>query len=502
MKRMFLAFLCLALLAGCSQNEGACFVSLRLSVEKSIESSRMDAVAYHRYTAYRSSVFPTDEGVVEDAELLVKDGVASIGRITQGRWTFTVRAYSERDALLYEGSATVYVGASDVSVPIVLSQRKGESGFVDVDVTALKTTQKAPSLVAIWESYDGEVKGSNALWDVSDEGTYWRFSGRLTIEASRCLLTMSVFSETKDASSCTDLMVVGGDTTHVTGFLNPGSDVQGFIRVEGPNVVRGALECTTAMEPGKACTFKWTNLGCQVTHYVWAVDGEVQSSTGPVMTFVPPTWGNYTIVCIASNDDGETGRAVYGIGSDGTSWTILGRGILKDLGEDYGTYAFSEDGTMCMRLSGRGGRYLAFGGCIEGAGIEGNPSIMWAPYVDGLELTEALGTSSTSGAGNTLLLVGRDSSLTSHQSGGRRWISLGAAFSRLEGKGLYIPSYDEMLLVVQGVNEGRLDVPDGSWWTSTDSGETAWAMVVSEGSATMTRLSKTAEAGLLYVRVV
>ena len=139
---------------------------------------------------------------------------------------------------------------------------------------------------------------------------------------------------------------------------------------------------------------------------------------------------------------------------------------------------------------------------MSGSGTEEDPSIMWAPYVDGSELTEALGTSSTSGSGNTLLLVGKDSSLTSHQSGGKRWISLGAAFSRLEGKGLYIPSYDEMLLVVQGVNEGRLDVSDGSWWTSTDSGDTAWAMVVSGGSATMTRLSKTAEAGLLYVRVV
>lgn len=493
--------LLLILLVGCTDESA--FVKVRLSVQKSIEATPMDSVSYYTYSARRTSDYPTDQGKIENQILLIKDGVAEIGYLTQGRWTFTVQAWSSRDTLLYEGSNTVYVGVNDIDVPIILTQHKGEFGFVHVEVTTLKTSEKAPSLVAIWKSYDESKSGSNALWTVKDNGPHWTYTGDFTVEENRYLLTLSVFSTTKDASSVTDMMVVGSDTTYITGYLNPGSDVQSYIWVQGPNEVKGVIECSSAVEPNKVCTFTWKNLGCKVISYVWTVDGVVQSSTKNTMSFTPKGWGNYTIVCTASNEDGETGYAVYGIGADGTSWTVFGRGLLKDNGEKYGTYAFSQDGTMCMRLTGVGGRYLAFGGTVlPGQGTQAEPYVMWAPYADGKEVTSTIGTTSTSGTASTALLLGKDSSEEAHLYNGSYYVSLGGAFNKIQEKGLYIPCYEEALLIVAGINEGRIDVEDGTYWTSSESGSSAWVMVVANGTAKMSKLIKTSKASLMYVRLI
>lgn len=497
--------LLLVLLAGCTDvgcMDESAFVKVRLSVQKSIESTPMDAIAYYTYTAQRTSDYPTEQGKIEKQILLIKDGQAEIGYLSQGRWTFTVQAWSSRDTLVYEGSNTVYVGVDDIEVPILLVQHEGEFGFVHIEVTTLKTSEKAPSLVAIWKSYDETKTGSNALWTVKDNGTYWTFSNDLTIEEDRYLLTLSVFSATKDASSVADMMIVGSDTTYVTGALNPGSDVQGYIQVQGPNEVKGVIESSSSIEPGKSCTFTWKNLGCKVVSYVWTVDGVVQSSTKNTMSFTPKGWGNYTIVCTASNSDGETGYAVYKIGADGTSWTIFGRTMLKDNGESYGTYTFSLDGTMCMKISGSGKRYLAFGGTLSGQGTQDKPYIVWAPYVNGKEVTTTLGTTSTSGNANTVLILGKDSSETAHLKDSSYYVSLGGAFNKIEQEGLYLPCYEEALLIVTAVNEGRIDIEDGTYWTSTESGSSAWVMVVENGSAKMSKLIKTAKADLMYVRLI
>lgn len=490
----------LILLVGCTDESA--FVKVRLSVQKGIEATPMDSVSYYTYSARRTSDYPTEQGKIENQILLIKDGVAEIGYLTQGRWTFTVQAWSSRDTLLYEGSNTVYVGTSDIDVPIVLTQHQGEFGFVHLEITTLKIAEKAPSLVAIWKSYDESKSGSNALWTVTDNGTYWTYKGDFTVEEDRYLLTLSVFSTTKDASSVTDMMVVGSDTTYITGYLNPGSDVQGYILLQGPNEVKGVIECSSSIEPNKACTFTWKNLGCKVINYVWTVDGVVQSSTKSTMSFTPKDWGNYTIVCTASNEDGETGYAVYTVGANGTSWTVFGQALLKDNGESYGTYTFSQDGTMCMRLSGKGGRYLAFGGTLSGQGTQGEPYITWAPYIEGKEVTSTIGTTSTSSSANTALILSKDSSGEAHSNSSNYYVSLGGAFSKIQEEGLYLPCYEETLLIVTAINEGRITIEDGTYWTSTESGSSAWVMVVTKGSATMSKLIKTSKASLMYVRLI
>lgn len=490
-------------------------VYLSLSVEKGITATKEDEVSYLKYRCLRNSNYQTSEGIVSEwTQVTINNSgerLIDLGWITSGHWLFEVNVYSKNDKVLYSGSADVYLnGGGTKTIPIVCTQHSGEEGTVKFDITALKTTSEQPQLGAFWKAYDTEDSDSFTSWTVTDLGSSWRFTGETTTKEDRYLLTVNLYSSKKDGSTVCDMMVVGGEVTEVTGFINPGSDISSYIEITGPSMIKGTIERSGNFELGKAVTFKWINLADTPTKYTWTVNGELlyDKSTYSSISYTPTETGTYRIVCCAFDDENNAGYAVYTVDLTGAIWEPFGSTIVTDKGSSYGTYEFSLGNTMCKRTSGTGGRYIVVGGVLEGKGSETSPYICWAPYVNGKGYENGLNTSSTSGIVASDVLKAKDSSSSAHSYNGSYYISVGGALASLKQDNVYVPSYSEMQTIMAMVNKGTLFLADGKYWTSTDgstSATTAWVMVVSGGSATMTnaqKLSKLANAKVLYLRVV
>lgn len=515
---IIIILVCLVLLCSCGEIMSDLIgnrVYLSLSLEKGITATRMDEVSYLQYRCLRLSGYQNDEGVVDDwSQLTVNNSgekLIDLGWITAGHWQFDVNVYSKNNKVLYSGSADVYInGGGTLTIPIVCTQHSGEEGVVEFDITVLKTTAEQPQLGAIWKAYDTDDSDSLSSWTVTDLGSSWQFTGTTTTKEDRYLLTVNLYSSKKDGSTVCDMMVVGGDTTKVTGFINPGSDISSYIQITGPYIINGTIERSGSFELGKAVTFRWVNLADTPTKYTWTVNGEIlyDKTTNSSITYTPTETGTYRIVCCAFDDENNAGYAVYTVDLTGAIWEPFGSTIITDKGSSYGTYEFSLGNTLCKRTSGTGGRYIVLGGVMEGKGTETSPYICWAPYVSGKGYENGLNTSSTSGMVACDVLMAKDSSSSAHSYNGSYYISVGGALASLKQDNVYVPSYTEMQTIMNMVNKGTLKLADGKYWTSTDgstSATTAWVMVVSGGSATMTsaqKLSKLANAKMLYLRVV
>jgi hypothetical protein len=511
MKRLtFILLVLVLLLSSCTQEQapqsGVCDVMLEIVQEKNITATQMDVISYYRYDAHITGGSVSTEGQATNEILVVKDGLANIGSLAQGLWTITVRAYSLRNTVLYEGSVSLYVGSSAFTARIVLSQHTGIDGHVSIDIMTIKTAEENPALLAEWASLDGQVSDLWSVWTTesgSPDPEHVRFSGVLAIPEGRYNLTLSLYGNTKLSCSVTDLMVVGNDTTYVSGYLNPGTDVQGYIFVDGPAKLAGAIESSGSPVVGAEITYSWINTGRPVSSYSWSVNGQTQSSTTSSMKYTIQTPGIYTISCVVKNADGESASTMFMANASLPGWQELGSAILHDYGTNYGTYSLSQDKTMALRLSGTGGRYLGFAGTLEGKGTVTEPNILWAPYIQGNNKTDALGTSASSGKANTRIITAADSTMAPHTYNGAQCISLGGAYKRYGDETAHIPSKDEMNYVCDAVNSGKIVLENGTvWWTSTEDGELAWAMVVSGGRGVLTKISKTAMAGVIFVRLV
>ena len=244
MKRLtFILLVLVLLLSSCTQEQapqsGVCDVMLEIVQEKNITATQMDVISYYRYDAHITGGSVSTEGQATNEILVVKDGLANIGSLAQGLWTITVRAYSLRNTVLYEGSVSLYVGSSAFTARIVLSQHTGIDGHVSIDIMTIKTAEENPALLAEWASLDGQVSDLWSVWTTesgSPDPEHVRFSGVLAIPEGRYNLTLSLYGNTKLSCSVTDLMVVGNDTTYVSGYLNPGTDVQLHALDGGPSV--------------------------------------------------------------------------------------------------------------------------------------------------------------------------------------------------------------------------------------------------------------------------
>lgn len=506
-KAFFLLLAVSLLLVSCRAGVEPVFsdVTLEIDTQKNLTATQMDVVAYYRYDAELLGDAVSDEGTAEDEILLVNGGTASLGRLAQGRWRFTVRAYNPRDAVLYEGSVEMYVGSSAFTARVVLGPHTGSDGKLSVDITTLKARTAPPSLIASWKSLDGTEEGSASTWTVADghpDSEHVRYTGEITVPEGRYSLTLSLFNDAPVAFSVVDMMIVGGDTTTVTGFLNPMEDQDISIKVEGPADIRGHIEATASAALGSPLTLRWINDGDQVSAYRWSVNGTVQSSTSYTMSFTPQTEGMYSVSCVAMNGYGESGDALLEIDLSGFGWQSLGLALLNDYGSSKGTYSVSYDGTMVEKISGTGGRYLGFAGYYKGNGSASTPHVIWAPYVGGSNSTSAIGATSESGRSNTALICAQDTVQAPHALSGNQVISAGGAYAAFGDDGCHIPSKAEMEYVKSALAAGKITLPDGLYWTSTEQGTQAWALSVSSNTGTWTLVSKTATGGMVYVRLV
>lgn len=580
----------------------------------------MDAVAMYRYDAIRLGDAPTDEGVADNLPLMVRDGVASIGNLSQGRWTFNVRAYSSRvvnddNTLLYEGTQTMYVGAGANSAKIVLRQHEGSYGKIAIDVTTMKINDgSVPVLTVGWTKYSSSGVGENgsstsaltSIWttteifDVSGcvnfgtrswpqsyidancipgnasvevdnnlgislsagqmiyltvrntttntDGMWYGLvtRGCSTSEKPRVTMTSYVpepdhirYTTTSlvakegryrlslnvgDMYDTIDIMVVGEDTTYVTGTLNPDWFMPTTLEIDGPEKISGHIEANVTPALSTSTTYTWVSDEGSPSQYVWSVNGQYYSnqgsgtmySTSSSLSFTPPANGIYTIVCVARNAEGEYGHAVYVADVSGSSWKPMGT-LVKDYGTGYGVYSVSYDydaapvhDIMVLLTDGIGGRYLGFGGTVTGNGTAVSPLITWAPWEGGSLNSSRLGTSQAdrTGRANTNLLLSHDSQMTSHTSGSNQVISLGGAYTRLGDPDTHIPSHEEMKYVMNAVNNGTLSLPANSrWWTSSENpnstGEAYVLYINGSGTASIVTMSKTSTVpGMLYVRLV
>ena len=482
-------------------------VTLEISTEKNLTATQMDVVSYYRYDAQLLGASATREGEAENEVLLVNGGSASLGSLTQGRWRFTVRAYNPRDALLYEGSQEMYVGSSAFTARIVLSQHVGVNGTLTIDITTLKVASTAPSLVLRWTSLDGSSSSGHSDWTVTDnygDPNHARYTGSILVPEGRYALTVGIYqSGIELASSVVDMMIAGGDTTSVTGTLNPSADEELRINADGPADIKGHLEVYSGtVAAGSAVTYRWINEGDPVNSYVWSVNGVVQSSTSYTMSYTAPSEGVYTVSCIAKASTGESASALLEMDMSAIGWVRLGSVLLNDYGSSKGTYTFSYDGTMAQKTSGSGGRYLGFAGYYTGNGSASSPYVIWAPYVGGTNSTSGIGATSDSGKTNTRLLCAQEMIQAPHTLSGNQVVSAAGAYARMGDTTCHIPSKAEMEYVRSALSSGKLTLPNGIYWTSTEQGTQAWAMSVSSNSGTMTLVSKTATGGIIYVRLI
>ena len=172
MRKIFFLFIAIAVLTGlvaCREDlpqamtETLADVRLEIAEEKTLSTIAMDAVSYYHYDAEFTGIAVNNvqQGETLDAPLIIEpDNSAYVGKFSQGYWTFTVRAYTSRNTVIYEGSQSVWIGQSTVSVKIVLKQLRGGYGQLAIDVVSLKIGDD-PQIAVAWMKHDENQVGSD-----------------------------------------------------------------------------------------------------------------------------------------------------------------------------------------------------------------------------------------------------------------------------------------------------------------------------------------------------
>lgn len=599
-------------------------VYFELDREKTLSTVAIDAVSYYHYDAQYtgSSVNGVDQGVATDAPLIIEDdGTAYVGKFSQGYWTFTVRAYTSRNTVIYEGSQSTWIAQTPVSVKIVLKQIQQGYGHLALDIVAQKISNE-PEIAVAWTKYNDDMVGQSGSSSSSNGSPDWTktqvfneadsvFFGTRTINQSQIdalkpgkaservpnsqhvavaageMIRLAINNSTtgttgywygKVTEACTtstdpwvmmvsyvaqpdhvrfttvsnedrrhlsikagryrlsvsvgsaydiiDIMVIEGETTTVTGTLNPDVYFGARIQVTEPSPVSGRIAYTGTPGYSVATTYQWVPDAGSATpdRYVWSVNGQCYSnpgtgamySTSSTFSFTPPDHGIYTISCDVMSSVGESAYDNVVIDISGTSWQSLGQGILTDYGPSYGTYMTSysytgnPDPDHVLLESGTGTRYLVYMGYVQGSGTSSSPYIKWTPYFGGAERSDAMDTATGDRTGwqNCRILRTKDSTGSPHTSGGNQVVSLGGALSRLNDDWAFAPSKDEMAYVVAAVNSDQFDLPaDSFWWTSSEnpsSPSEAYVLYINgSGEASIITMSKTSTSpGLLYVHLI
>lgn len=367
---LFLAFsLVLALffimIISCSasplKNRDLVEVSLGVDEEKYLTHVYLDGITKHTYEAKSlTKTGATGETSGESLLVLNSNGIGAIGYLEPGLWSFTVRAYNKEGTLVYEGKSNANISENNNTASVVLALKKEGDGTISFTLSS-RCIGSQSTLVATWESYDKSESGMSSDFDLTCDGLTDIWRGTVSVKENRYKVTLKLITDSTTLSSdVTDLLVLNGSDTAVSGVLDGQENPSGTLKPIAPVIPKGYISLKTHAVANKKNTLIWnSDLECTVT---WYIDGtEVGKGKEKEVTLPSPGMHNVSAVAVY-NDESYSDTLILNLCSQPLS--NVGGFIVLDKGESYGEYWFDEGKEVFRRLDDlKTTRYLVYWDC-------------------------------------------------------------------------------------------------------------------------------------------
>ncbi len=334
MKRVFLPFLLIFILAFMACDSGNSSGSNEAVVSLSIESSdgritqKLVSVTtpslegiefqYKATPIWRGADFTAIKGTQADWTSFTQN--TSLGPFAQGLWEFSVRILSASGATLYQGATESYInsGVNSVSVSVFKQQIEGEEGTLYIEITS-PTVSDNDQLVIEYGPIDNMNSGTTIV--VNDNSEKTKNGGRTTftktitpIASGTHWVKLAYNNGVTDVGGAIAFVdIIKDETSEVTGTIEAGEWQTCTIVSTGIKsfgiIIRAAGNASSVVS-GQDLDFTCTKASEEfedIISYQWYVDGEKQSAIGSTFTFnreYDPYASNsnfYRINCIAGD---------------------------------------------------------------------------------------------------------------------------------------------------------------------------------------------------------
>lgn len=363
-------------------------INLVISQNKELSATRVDAIAYYEYSSVNlSSEDNHSVGSNDHTPLVINSaGHAELKWFSTGTYEFTVFAYTNNGNLIYQGTSLTYITNGKNTVNVALGAVKGQQGYVDIALDAIKVDSEILMLRA--ERTDGTVKELTSFI-CTQNGFLSHYTMALNLEEGNWMLTFSLVDKEVIAREILSVKVVRNERVTISGKMYTIYDMNADAVIEKPTLIKGTITCDKPAAVNSSNVYSFNAISGTPVKLYWAINGTISDATGTIkvktasgdkilgkvtgdtLTFTPPNYGTYEIKCSAVDAKYEVGYTTTRVDLEAPMIKPVDGVVVLDRGARYGTYRFDETKQNYAKLAEgelSGGRYLV----LMDGGIKGD----------------------------------------------------------------------------------------------------------------------------------